>query len=401
MTRHHTPGRGVLRMATGLLAACCAALALAGGVDSGGTGAQAYSFSRGRLSGFGSIVLNGVHFDESRAIVLDDEGRLHPRGDLKLGMSLEVQAGEIFTDAATGVSRAQAERVVFASAIRGPLERMDFKASTITVLGQTVAVDASTAVDERATMAAMKTGTVLEVHALLDEGTGRYQATRIDLAPQGVGYKLRGIVSALDETRRTFSIGHAHISYASMQDADLPDLANGALLTVGLRPAGKTGTWELLRATAGTRAIPDTPSAEVDGLVSGYQGVEHFKLNGLLVNAAGPAVTFKGGTNGQLRNGARVLVAGHVVNGVLIADSVEYRQGLDDAKVSLEGPVQSVDAASHSFVLRGNTVVFDKGMSFRSGSPSMLAPGVELSVSGRLAEGGTKVRADKIKFDQP
>jgi hypothetical protein len=86
---------------------------------------------------------------------------------------------------------------------------------------------------------------------------------------------------------------------------------------------------------------------------------------------------------------------------VLIADSVEYRQAVDDAKVSLEGPVQSVDAASHSFVLRGNTVVFDKGTSFRSGSPSMLARGVTVSVSGSLAEGGTKVRADKIKFDQP
>ncbi|RQP22789.1 hypothetical protein DZC73_21075 [Albitalea terrae] len=390
-----------MRMAAGLLAICCAAWACAGGVDSGGTGAPTSSYARGRLSGFGSIVLNGVHFDETRALVLDDEGGLHYRGDLKLGMSLDVQAGEITTDAATGVSSAKAQKVVFASAIRGPLERIDIKASTITVLGQTVAVGPSTAFDPDAVMAGLRRGLVLEVHALLDEATGRYDATRIDVAAQAPSYKLRGIVSGLDEARRTFSIGNARISYAALDDAELPPLFDGALLKLSVRTAaGKGGTWELLHATAGTRAIPDTPSAEVDGLVSAYHGIERFKLNGMPVNAAGAAVLFTGGTSGQLRNGVRVLVTGQVIDGVLVAGSVEYRAPGEDAKVTLEGAVQSVDAATHSFVLRGNTVVFDPGTSFRSGSPSMLVPGAAVKVSGSLADGGTKVRADKIKFDR-
>jgi hypothetical protein len=46
-------------------------------VGSGGTG----SFSSGAITGFGSIIVNGVRFDDSQARVTDDDGVLHDAND--------------------------------------------------------------------------------------------------------------------------------------------------------------------------------------------------------------------------------------------------------------------------------------------------------------------------------
>ena len=43
-----------------------------GGVESGGTGATPASFASGPITGFGSVIVNGVRFDDSKAVVTDD-----------------------------------------------------------------------------------------------------------------------------------------------------------------------------------------------------------------------------------------------------------------------------------------------------------------------------------------
>ena len=64
-----------LRLAALGLAAALSLFACggSGGVDSGGTG----SFASGPISGFGSVIVNGVHFDDAGATVSDDDGTQH------------------------------------------------------------------------------------------------------------------------------------------------------------------------------------------------------------------------------------------------------------------------------------------------------------------------------------
>ena len=395
-----------LRFGAALLAVATAAVGMAGGgVDSGGTGRLRLSYSIGRLAGFGSVVLNGVHYDETRALVLDDEGGLHYRDDLKLGMTLDVTAGPVSTDASTGVSSAVADKIVFASAIRGPLQAVNWNGFTLTVLGQTVKVNTDTVFDAPLSgMASLRGGQVLEVHAMLDEASGQYIATRIEL-PQGVAsYKLRGVVSRLDTAARTFYIGNARIGYGNAAADAVPVLANGATVKVNLRTApAKGGSWELLDGASGNKPVPaDAEHLAIDGLVSGYHGLNDFKLNGMKVNAAGAAVVFKGGTNGQIANGVRLLVTGTVSNHVLVAGDVEYRQGGSNSngspeKVSLKGAIESANAASHSFVLRGSTVAYDANTTFDHGNAASLVRGASVDVSGALCASGTQVCAAKIK----
>ena len=57
-----------------------------GGVGSEGTGSFSSSFGIGPITGFGSIVVNGVHYDERSATVLDDDGNAAAHSALALGM---------------------------------------------------------------------------------------------------------------------------------------------------------------------------------------------------------------------------------------------------------------------------------------------------------------------------
>ncbi|MDH4062195.1 MAG: hypothetical protein OEU94_15415, partial [Aquincola sp.] len=61
------------------LAAC------GGGVETGGTGATG-AFIEGPITGFGSIIVEGVRFDESAARIEDADGGGIVRDALRLGM---------------------------------------------------------------------------------------------------------------------------------------------------------------------------------------------------------------------------------------------------------------------------------------------------------------------------
>jgi len=396
-------GPGV-RLVAALLAVASAAAGMAGGgVDSGGTG-RMLLYSVGRLSGFGSVVVNGVHFDETRALVFDDEGGLHRRGDLKLGMTMDVTAGPVSTDASTGVSSAVADKIVFTSAIRGPLQGVNWSDFTITVLGQAVKVNTDTVFDAPlAGMAGLRENQVLEVHAMLDEASGRYIATHVALPQAVASYKLRGVVRRHDASGHTFYIGNARIGYGDA--SELPALSNGALVKVTLRTtADKSGTWELVSASSAAKPVPaDADSVAIDGIVSGYHGLNDFKLDGTKVNAAGAGVIFKGGTNGQIDNGVRLLVTGTVSNHAVMAGEVEYRQGGSNRngspeKVSLRGAIESANAATHSFVLRSSTVAYGANTAFDHGSAAGLVAGAQVEVTGVLCASGTQVCAGKIEL---
>ena len=64
-----------------VLSAAAALASCGGGVGSGGTG----SFASGPITGFGSVIVGGVRFDDSTANVEDGEGGRRSRDELRLG----------------------------------------------------------------------------------------------------------------------------------------------------------------------------------------------------------------------------------------------------------------------------------------------------------------------------
>ena len=159
-------------------------VACGGGVESGGTGGNATaSYVSGPITGFGSVIVGGVRFDDSTAAVSDADGGSRSRDDLKLGMTINVRGTPIAGDGSSS-----ATSIVVGSAIVGPVSVINVGAATLTVLGQPVDVLATTVFDESlgGGIAALSIGDVIEVYALLDTATQRYSATRTPTARPAV-----------------------------------------------------------------------------------------------------------------------------------------------------------------------------------------------------------------------
>jgi hypothetical protein len=378
----------------GVLAAGCG-----GGVDSGGTGVQPTSFASGPITGFGSVIVNTVHYDDGNATVRDGSGALRSRDDLRLGMTIDVRGSAIVVDG-SGRQASSASSIVFASEIVGPVAANDPAARTLTVLGQTVDIAASTVFDESLAggQAALAIGTVVEIYARLDVASGRYAATRVDARPAGTTYSLRGVVSGLDTVARTFSFGSVRVSYLGV--AVVPaTLANGHFVRATLATA--PGAGGVLTATAlsdGAPPIENHDQAKLEGRVSAFASTTSFSVNGTPVDAR--SASFDGGSVG-LALGANVEVEGTIAGGVLVATRVKVDQQDQggDEEFEVDGRIVSLDTVAKTFVVRDVTVSYAGAVDFRDGTAADLAVGRNVEVRGKLTAEGTQLQAERIKFD--
>jgi hypothetical protein len=398
------PWRGWLALLLVVAAAACGG---GGGVDTGGTGAAIASYSAGRISGFGSIIVNDVHYDETRATIVDDDGRAHPAGDLQLGMVVAIEAGPITHDA-DGNAVSAASKISFGSEVVGPVEAVDTTAGTLRVLGQAVKVDVNTVLAGYASLAAVGAGDVVQAYAFFDAAGGRYLATRIEhLAAAPPTYKLRGPIASLDTAAKTFAIGGATIAYASIAPADLPGLQDGATARVDVQTQMQAGQWVATRVVTGLPGIPPDATIEIEGYVTEFKSLASFKVDGASVDASGSGVVFDAGSAAQVANQARLFVQGHIVGGVLIAEHIEVRQTAPVAgnpsppeaaqNFELKDTIASVDTTVLSFVVRGTTVFYDANTQFDKGDASDLKAGRTVQVKGTLT-GGNHLHAESIKF---
>ena len=199
-----------------------------GGVDSGGTGAAA--FAVGPISGFGSIIVNGTRFDDTVALIQDDDGARRTRDQLKLGVMTTVDATGLTVSG--GSQRATATTIRISSEIVGPVDAFDAVTGSVTVLGQTVLVRAATVVDDRISggLQGLKPGVTVEVYGRYDPSRDRYTATRIEPSSTPAFYKLRGAVTQVDTNAQTLVIGGQTINYRSVPAGDRLNIVPGAIV---------------------------------------------------------------------------------------------------------------------------------------------------------------------------
>jgi len=378
-------GRHALGLLLCLLAAA-SLVACGGGVGTGGTG----SYGAAPIDGFGSILVGGIEFDTARAAVLDDDGLPRDGGELRLGMTVEVEGGAVVDGAAT------ASTVRIARAVVGPVAATDVGARTLLVLGQTVQVNGSTVFDPslRGGLAALRAGDLVAVSALADAG-GHLLATRIDPAVAGEPWRLRGKLGALDAAARRFRIGAATLDYAGA--AQVPaGLAEGRLVNLRLSADGAAGAFAVA-AFGPVSQPPDVAAdAQLEGLVSGPVSGGRFKIGGIEVDASEASIE---PSAAALVAGAQAQIAGRMQDGALLAARVTLLtpQQTERRIYRLAGAVESVDAAAASLVVRSTDVDFS-GARFVNGSAAALAAGVTLRVQGTLAADGTRIEATQIEF---
>ncbi len=371
-----------------LLAAC------GGGVGSGGTG----SFASGPITGFGSVIVNGVRFDDSNASVEDGDGNRRTRDDLRLGMTVDVDSGAI--SGSSGSQTATATRIRFESELRGPVADIDVGAGTFTVLGQRVAMDATTVLDESlGSLATLVAGTAVEVYAVFDPAAGRYRAKRVEPATGGATAQVRGLVAALDSSARTLRIGATVYSYGSASNVPA-DLDVGRFVRLRVAAVAVGGRYTVLSFGTALASLPDADGASLKGLITAFTSSASFSVNGRTVDAS--SASFPDGRNG-LALGVRVEVKGDLRAGALRATEVKIESDNDEddnSRFELNGNIVSVNSLGQTFVLRGLTVSTARSdLRYENGSSANLVAGRKVQVKGRLSADRLRIEATTIKFE--
>lgn len=369
-----------------------------GGVDSGGTGAPATAAS-GPITGFGSVIVNSVHFDESSASIVDTEGTVHSRNDLRLGMTTFIK-GSAVVASSKGIS-STATSIVFGSDILGPVESIDLTAKSLVVLGQTVDITPTTVFesDLKGWTTVLSPGDLVEVYALFNALDLHYKATRIERKTNVTAYRLRGPVSDLDTANKVIRIGSEQISYAGVSPSDVPStLANGRFVRVQLQTAQTSGDWIATRLQDGVRQLENLDDTRTEGLINDFISGTQFSVDGIGVDASRASVT--GST--ALGLGVRVAVRGTAIGGVLVASEVQTKSESDveSEGFELDGSITAIDTNLKTFVLRGVTVNYSgSSVEFQDGTIADLAAGRTVEVKGTLSADGTQVQAQRIRFD--
>jgi hypothetical protein len=359
-----------------------------GGVGTGGTGA----FASGPITGYGSIVVDGVFFDESAARIEDDDGIGRDRSELRLGSMVEIDSEEIRNDAA------RASRVRIASAAVGVVDAV--APGALVVNGQSVHLNAGTVIDDRFVggAAGIAPGRVVEVHGLVVGGSGELIATRVQPADGATVFKVRGFVAALDTQARHFRIGTQDFAYPDALGGG-GALRDGAFVRVVFGTVRDAqGRWPVGTLGGGAPDPGERAQVRTRGVVTSFTSNADFQVDGWTVDATDARID-----GGALAAGLRVEIEGKVHNGVLVARKVvvDAQDGSDELQV--HGNIAAIDTAAKTFDLNGrrerisyarNDIVFENG------SAADLQVGRRVHAFGRLSADGTLLEATRISIDR-
>lgn len=319
-----------------------------GGIS--GSGGVPPGTSSGPIDGFGSVIVNGVRFNSSSAVITKD-GIAAPESALRVGMMIELQ-GDFTTEVASSIT--------YRSEVKGPATSVsitdaELGTGVLVVLGQTVRVNAETFFDGTS-LSALVQGDLLEVSGPRD-AAGAVVATFIESKTTLDEYKVVGAVAAANPGADTLRIGGLDVDYSTADTSDVPggDPANGDLLEVKGLPGDFSAPSDLLASKLEpvTRLGADAGAPlELEGYITDFVSAADFRVLGFPVRATG-STTFINGTSASLANNVKVQVKGTVAgDGVLEAASCEIQA---TNAVRTEWEVEAVDTVASTVTVLGVT----------------------------------------------
>jgi len=342
-----------------LLAAICISLAACGGggssntaaaPGSGGTG----SYTIGPISGFGSIIINGVRYKDNSATRIEtedgdttdaDKGTNNlTSDDLELGMIAEVEAGTVTPSVNGSMPEAQATVIRYTNEIKGPVTTIG--TNSLTILGQVIKVNAGTVFSgvTNLTAATNTNCPYAEVYAYFNASDSTYSATRVECkTTQPSDYRLFGLVTSKSST--TSFIVNNSLTVTSSQSS-----AVNSAVTVRVRLnknwAGPGNAATATRVTVVGARNNTSDTAHLEGLISNYTSDRAFIVNGVSVQVP-LSVSVP-----PLSAGKRVEVEGALSSGVLTASHVDIE---DDSELNTE--IEAVGIVS-DFTNTGTSINF-------------------------------------------
>jgi hypothetical protein len=330
-------------------------------------GASANLARTGVITGFGSVFVNGVEYQSSSATVTAN-GVAADESKLALGMVVKLK-GSVNTDGKTGT----AVDISYADELHGIVQAVTVVAGkgTLTVMGQTVNVDAATVFESKVTaitsMDMIAVGNIVEVSGYT-AGDGNIYATRVEVKKSAMAsgdeIELKGLIANLDSTTKTFLIGAQSIDYSA---ANLDDIPGGVLandMYVEVKSTQGFNSSNVLIANkveingdgkkGADAAVGD--ELELEGVVTNVASATEFTLNDQVVLLT-DKTEFEHGTASSIVAGLKLQVEGTMnADHKLVADQVSFRH---ESSIELNAFVTAIDAIASTVTVSGKTIHID------------------------------------------
>lgn len=304
------------------LVACGGGSEQVAGIDGRGALPPVATVSKGTITGFGSVIVNGVRFDTGSTTFTID-GSSGTQSDLSVG-DVVVVRGTINADGTSPV----ADSVTFDDAVQGPVSAIDPVAQTIVVLDQLVYIDADTSFDDSigpASLDGLSVTDFVEVSGfrLAD---GSISATRIELQEVGDGLEITGVISNVAGTM--FDINGLAVDFSAALIEDFPNGSpeDGQLVEAKGDALGGAGQLLATRVEFKGGAFGDSGDrAEIEGFVTRFVSASDFDVESVSVTTNGQTV-FENGTSADLALNRKLEVEGDInAAGVLVAQNIEIK----------------------------------------------------------------------------
>ncbi len=368
-------------------------LVAGGGI--GGTGI----ISSGTITAFGSVEVNGTKFDTSNAAIIINGVEIGVGDDfipdnLELGMVVTVE-GRIKEDKSF-----VADRVIYSANVVGPVENIsDIDATTkeLVVLGQTVIVNVITQFEET-DFNGIAEDDVVSVSGYFDDN-GVIRATfleKIGDITSILEFEVTGFVENLDPDLKTFMINSLRIDYSSIS-SNLPEgiPAEDQFVEVEGRLAAGGEMIAMRIELAAELGGEDGDEFEIMGFITDIVSDFEFTVGNQVVQTEEDTI-FVDGIREDIALGVKLEAEGSLVDGILIAEEIEF---WEPNQIEVEGLVSNV-ASDNEFTVGDQVVQTDAETVFEGVDPGKIEVGMKIEVKGVPADIDHSVLlADKVSLE--
>jgi len=328
-----------------------------------GTGYQQGQTTVGEVTGFGSIYVNGIHFNTDSAAV-EIDGNASDELNLSVGMIVKV-VGTVNASRTEGV----ANQIYMSTAIEGLVFANNYGTdNTINVMGQIVNISNDTHFNSSVpgiitVNDLVENDTIVEVHGFTG-GNGEFFATMINVVGTGgtaTEVKIRGIIQSSTGTTAgsTFLLGGITVQFDNSTVLEgglqMTDLVNGVFVAV------ESSNYSIgMGQVLATKIEPvneheaEGTSYELEGIVTDITniGSSEFSLNGQRV-LFDLNTQFEGGTSADIQLATELEVKGVVQSdSSILASEIAFHAESD---MGVEGLVTSI--GTNTLTIDGATTV--------------------------------------------
>ena len=307
------------------------------GTDLAGGGSSGTGVSTGSITGFGSVVMNGVHyltdsevapgFVTMKTFMGMDNSSMMDRDLFRVGMVVIIHHGP---------NDNNATQIEYQANLQGPIAAKNSGAeNTVTILGQTVVVG------DPAIFASLDLNEIAEVSGFVDSA-GRIRASYIAIVPCSMmmgmctasEFEVKGYVSGLSSSG--FRLGPlpggtgttVAVSFSPALGAGLADGMYVQVVTTDPQPVSGSISATRIEQLSPRTVFPEKAMADLEGLVtaspSGSGNALSFAVEGKRVQT-NDVTQYVGGTTANIQPDVRLQVQGTENGGVLSADKIIFR----------------------------------------------------------------------------